>query len=67
MQIFGITKGGFVAIAIAVFALWGCVAMEAIALRRGQADARAVERLRKRPMPASVPQAPFSPPTVKSS
>jgi hypothetical protein len=67
VRIFGITKAGFTAIAIAVFALWSCIAMEAIALGQGRADARAVDQLRKRPIPASVPASPFRPATVKSS
>lgn len=67
MRIFGITKTGFTAIAIAVFALWGCIAMEAIALAHGREDARAVERMQRRPVPASVPVSPFDPAAVKSS
>jgi ABC-type uncharacterized transport system permease subunit len=67
MQIFGITRAGFTAIAIAVFALWACIGMEAIALARGRMDARAVERMYKRPVPASVPTSPFRSAIVKSS
>jgi len=67
VRIFGITRTGFAAITIAVFALWSCIAMEAIALGQGRADARAVERLHKRPVPASVPESPFRPAAVKSS
>jgi hypothetical protein len=67
VRIFGITKLGFAAIAIAVFALWSCIALEAIALGQGRADAREVERLRKQPIPASVPALPFRPAAVKSS
>jgi ABC-type uncharacterized transport system permease subunit len=67
MQIFGITKAGFTAIAIAVFALWGCIALQAVALAHGRMDQRAVEQFQRRPIPASVPASPFRPATVKSS
>jgi len=67
MQIFGITRLGFLAISIAVFALWSCIALEAIALGQGRADAREVERMQRRPVPASVPASPFPASAVRSS
>jgi hypothetical protein len=71
LRLFGITKAGLVAMAIAVFALWTCVALETAALRRAALDARVsfktLERLREQSVPASEPTPPFHSQSVKSS
>jgi hypothetical protein len=70
LRLFGITKAGLLAIAVSVFALWSCIALEAAALRRAAVDARAfksLERLLQPSVPASQPAPPFRSQSVKSS
>ncbi len=59
LELFRITKSGFLAMTISVFALWGSIALETATLNRAARDARTafrtLERLRERSVPASQP------------
>jgi hypothetical protein len=71
LELFRITKPGLLAIMIAVFALWGSIALQTAALNRGARDARTavrtLERLREQSVPASEPVPRFHSQRVKSA
>jgi hypothetical protein len=68
MRIFGITKTGLRAIALAVLCLWTCLGLEAIARSRANRDAKIallqIESLRHKAVPVSLP-APVNPPASR--
>ncbi|MGD1072192.1 MAG: hypothetical protein ABSB15_18850 [Bryobacteraceae bacterium] len=59
MRVFGITKAGLIAIALAVASLWGCIGMEVVTRRRADREARVslrtLWRLRQDSVPVSAP------------
>jgi len=71
MRIFGITRAGMAAVALAVLALWSCIGLEAEARGRAARDARVSEmmlqRLRQQAAPASAPLPSYRLGGVKSS
>ena len=71
LRFFGITRTGLVAMTIAVFALWSCIALEITARHRAEMDAldaiRTLERLRQPSVPVSEPAPRFEVQSLKSS
>ena len=59
LRLFGITKAGLLAMTLSVSALWSCIVLEKITLRRAGRDAQAclkqLQDLRERALPASEP------------
>ena len=65
MKVFGITKAGLIAIALAVASLWTCIGMEAVTRKRADLEARVslqtLWKLRQNSMPVSTPIHPSGP------
>jgi len=59
LRLFGITRAGLLAMTLSVSALWGCIAVEKVTLRRAANDSRAcleeLQHLREQTSPASEP------------
>jgi hypothetical protein len=62
LKVFGITRGGLIAITLAVAGLWSCIGMEAVTRRRADREARislqTLWKLRQNSVPVSVPAEP---------